>query len=106
MHAGVAIVATRVGGVPAILEDGRCGVLTEPGDVAGLAKAISEVLANEVSASAMVRNSQLAIRGYSSERMTDRYLEAYSSVMSAGPSASVGQAAAIGDRNTAGNVTP
>ena len=106
MHAGVAIVATRVGGVPAILEDGRCGVLTEPGDVAGLATAISEVLANEVFASAMVRNSQLAIRGYSSERMTDRYLEAYSSVMSAGPSASVGQAAAIGDRNTAGNVTP
>jgi glycosyltransferase involved in cell wall biosynthesis len=105
MQAGVAIVATRVGGVPAILEDGKCGALTEPGDVAGLAKAINEVLANDIFARTMVHNSQVAIRGYSSERMTDRYLEAYSSVMSAGPRPRVGQAAAIGDRNTAGNVT-
>jgi glycosyltransferase involved in cell wall biosynthesis len=44
MAAGKAIVATRVGGVPEIVEDGVHGLLVEPGDVDGLAAAIAALL--------------------------------------------------------------
>ena len=44
MAAGLPVVATRVGGVPAIVEDGRTGLLVPPGDAAALAAAIDELL--------------------------------------------------------------
>lgn len=46
MAAGKAIVATRVGGVPDLIEDGRHGRLVEPNDPAGLAAAIEPLLAD------------------------------------------------------------
>lgn len=46
MQAGRAIVATRVGGVPELIEDGISGVLVDPGDAAGLANAIAKLLRN------------------------------------------------------------
>lgn len=47
MAAGKAVVATRVGGVPHLIRDGESGRLVEPGDVAGLAAALAEVLRDE-----------------------------------------------------------
>lgn len=44
MAAGTAAVATRVGEVPTMLDHGRSGFLVEPGDVAGLAGAIEELV--------------------------------------------------------------
>ena len=44
MSHGVAIVATPVGGIPEVVEDGVTGVLVEPGNPAALAKAISDLL--------------------------------------------------------------
>lgn len=40
MACGLPVVATRVGGVPEIVEDGVSGLLVRPGDPAGLGKAI------------------------------------------------------------------
>ena len=40
MAAGCAVVATRVGGVPEIIETGRTGLLVAPGDASGLAGAL------------------------------------------------------------------
>jgi glycosyltransferase involved in cell wall biosynthesis len=37
-------VATRVGGTPDLVEDGRTGLLVEPGDVSALAGAIGGLL--------------------------------------------------------------
>jgi len=47
MACGVPCVATRVGGVPEVLEDGREGLLVEPGDEAALAIALDRLLADE-----------------------------------------------------------
>lgn len=44
MAFGVPVIATRVGGIPDTLDDGRCGFLLEPGDVDGLALGLSAVL--------------------------------------------------------------
>lgn len=44
MARGLPIVATRVGGIPAFIEDGESGLLVDPGDVDGLQTAIQRVL--------------------------------------------------------------
>ena len=44
--AGLAVVATRVGGIPEIVDDGTTGVLVEPGDGRGLADAVAGLIAD------------------------------------------------------------
>ena len=46
MEAGLPIVATRVGGVPEMIEDGVHGVLVEPQDPAALAGEIKALIAD------------------------------------------------------------
>jgi glycosyltransferase involved in cell wall biosynthesis len=43
MLAGLPIVATRVGGIPELIEDAGCGVIVEPGSPAALAQALRDV---------------------------------------------------------------
>jgi glycosyltransferase involved in cell wall biosynthesis len=47
MAAGVPVVATHVGGVPELVEDGRTGRLVRPGDADALATAVAELLADD-----------------------------------------------------------
>jgi glycosyltransferase involved in cell wall biosynthesis len=51
MEAGLPIVATRVGGVPDLIEDGIHGLLVEPGDPTALAAAIHDLLIDRARAS-------------------------------------------------------
>ena len=53
MESARPIVATRVGGVPDLIEDGVHGLLAEPGDAAGLAAAIRRMLADREGARRM-----------------------------------------------------
>ncbi len=46
MAAGLAVVATRTGGVPEIVADGHTGVLVPPGDAPALARAVAQLLAS------------------------------------------------------------
>ncbi len=48
MAAGVAVVASRTGGIPELFEDGESGILVEPGEPADLARAIGELLDDPV----------------------------------------------------------
>jgi glycosyltransferase involved in cell wall biosynthesis len=47
MAAGLPVVATRVGGVPELVEHGKTGLLVPPGDPQSFAAAVSELLADE-----------------------------------------------------------
>jgi N-acetyl-alpha-D-glucosaminyl L-malate synthase BshA len=47
MSCGVPVVATSVGGVPEVLEDGKSGFLLPAGDVDGMARAALELLTND-----------------------------------------------------------
>ncbi len=53
MAAGVPVVATRTGGLPEIVEDGRSGVLVPPDDLDALTAAVGSLLADPARARAM-----------------------------------------------------
>lgn len=69
--AGLAVVASRVGGVPAFVEDGRDGLLVESGDVAGFASAIRGCLKNpELARALSKRGREKACNQYSWESVS------------------------------------
>jgi glycosyltransferase involved in cell wall biosynthesis len=47
LRAGVPVVASRIGGIPELVEDGMTGILVPPGDAEALARAIRRCLNNE-----------------------------------------------------------
>jgi glycosyltransferase involved in cell wall biosynthesis len=51
MEAGLPIVATRVGGIPDLIEDGVHGVLVESGNPEALAAAVNDLLSDPTRAS-------------------------------------------------------
>lgn len=53
MSAGLPVVSTPVGGIPEAVQDGVTGILVEPGDLNGLAGALSELLNNSQAAESM-----------------------------------------------------
>ena len=55
MAAGLPVVATRVGGIPEIIDDGASGLLVAPRDPQSLAAAILQLLANEEFARQLAR---------------------------------------------------
>ena len=76
MALGKPIVASRVGGLPEIL-DGADAVLVEPGDPKALAKAIEETLKRSKSEPDFGRRNRECAARFSLQRMVDGYLESY-----------------------------
>jgi glycosyltransferase involved in cell wall biosynthesis len=58
MEAQVPVVATRVGEIPEMITDGVEGLLTEPGDAEGIAKAVAELLRDPDRAAEMGRRGR------------------------------------------------
>lgn len=70
MAAGVPVVATRVGGVPELVDDGRTGLLVDPGRPEALADALVRLLSNpEEAAELGVAAREEARARFSRERM-------------------------------------
>jgi glycosyltransferase involved in cell wall biosynthesis len=73
---GVPIVASRVGAIPAVLEDGAGGVLVPPGDVAALAAAVGGLLRDPAHERALGARAAAHVQArYSAHAMTARYLD-------------------------------
>jgi len=72
---GVPIVASRVGAIPAVLEDGAAGVLVPAGDVGALAAAVGALLREPARAGALAARAAAVVEArYSARAMTARYL--------------------------------
>lgn len=75
---GRPVVASRVGGVPDVVEDGTSGVLVEPDEPAPLALAIASLLDDPAAARAMGRRArQLAESRFGYDRFLRKHLEVY-----------------------------
>jgi glycosyltransferase involved in cell wall biosynthesis len=81
MQAGVPVVATRVGGVPSVLDDGRGGLLVDPGDWRALASAMRRCVDDRALAAQRAAHSLVEVSSrFSSLAMTKRYVELYRQV--------------------------
>jgi glycosyltransferase involved in cell wall biosynthesis len=75
---GLAVVASRVGGLPSLIEDGRTGYLVPPNDPAALAKAVIRVLKDPQEARRMGERARDFIRThFSADKMVTETLGVY-----------------------------
>jgi glycosyltransferase involved in cell wall biosynthesis/protein-tyrosine-phosphatase len=80
MALGVPVVATAVGGVPEIVEDGINGLLVDSGDDDALAHACLELAANQLSARSLAARARLRATEFSAERCSVALADTYALV--------------------------
>jgi len=82
MEAALPIVATRVGGVPEAVVEGRTGFLIPPEDPKALAEAVSRLLQDPDRAAALgCAGRARAEEGFSLERMAEQHLRLYAELV-------------------------
>lgn len=78
MAAGRPIVASRSGAIPELLDNGRCGLLAEPGDVAQLAQHFSRLLADRALCQDLGAAAHQRARAcYDTDAVLPQFIEAY-----------------------------
>ncbi|MEX0912727.1 MAG: N-acetyl-alpha-D-glucosaminyl L-malate synthase BshA [Gemmatimonadota bacterium] len=83
MASGVPVVATRVGGLPEVVEDGVAGHLGEVGDTAGMAAAGAAILRDPDTVARYGAAARKAAERFSVGRVVPLYEEYYQQVLSA-----------------------
>jgi glycosyltransferase involved in cell wall biosynthesis len=86
MAHGKGIVATRVGGVPEVMEHGRQGILVPPGDPAALAHALGELAGDPERARSLGASARERVAELAPERIAERLDALYLEVMARGGS--------------------
>ena len=78
MACGVPTIASRVGGIPEVVEDGKCGYLVPPGDSAALASAIETLCDDDQLRISFSRHArQRAIEKFDLQDMVKNYIDLY-----------------------------
>jgi glycosyltransferase involved in cell wall biosynthesis len=81
MAAGLPVVATRIGGVADILEDGKTGLLFDPGDIHLLAEHIVTLAASRKRREEMGSEARKIVeKHYRLSSACERYLDVYRAV--------------------------
>lgn len=84
MAHGKTVIATPVGGIPSLIDDGETGFLVPVGDAAALRATIERVLADEPLRGRVGRAARERVRGYCSwDRVTDQLLGVYATAAAA-----------------------
>ena len=85
MASGTPVVASRVGGLPEVVEHGVTGFLVEPGNVAELRWRLAEVLGDRGLATRLGRNArERFLQTFTWQACADRCLAAYSELVDTG----------------------
>lgn len=82
MAAGVPVVASRVGGIPEMIEDGKTGFLVDPHDTKSIFEAVSKILADDSLAHSMGNNAkETARKRYSAAMVAEKTLQVYREIL-------------------------
>ncbi|MBL8794364.1 MAG: glycosyltransferase [Planctomycetia bacterium] len=82
MACGTPVVATAVGGIPEVVESGKHGILTPPGDAPALAAAVRALLADPARRAALGRQALAHARQrFDEEQTVRRYLEWFAEIL-------------------------
>ncbi|MDD5103109.1 MAG: glycosyltransferase family 4 protein [Candidatus Peribacteraceae bacterium] len=80
--AGCAVIATRTGGIPDIVEDGRTGLLVAPDDAEGAAQAMQKLLSPDPRQwQELAQAGMMSARSYDWQGIVSRYEEIYRSLL-------------------------
>lgn len=80
--AGIPVVATRAGGLPEAVEEGRTGVLVEPANTEALAQAIADLIPDQARRLAMGCAGRTWVEaGFSEHHMVDASLSVYREIL-------------------------
>ena len=81
MATGLPVIATKVGGIPEVIQDGQNGILVPPQDPVSLANAICRVLDDHKLAASLGGKARLTIEeNYSLPAVTKAYTKLYLSL--------------------------
>jgi N-acetyl-alpha-D-glucosaminyl L-malate synthase BshA len=82
MACEVPVIATRVGGIPELVEDGGCGYLFEIGDVEAMSAASLRVLNDDAERERLGRRGrEIAVSRFTTEKIIPQYEELYRRVV-------------------------
>ncbi|MFZ8826284.1 MAG: glycosyltransferase family 4 protein [Candidatus Caldipriscus sp.] len=88
---GLPVIASNVGGIPDIVEDGKTGILVPEKDPVAIADAIEKLLSNWENAKLMVLRGQEMIRErFSSEKIADKLVRIYDYLHRGSPTLEMG----------------
>lgn len=93
MAAGTPVVATRVGGVPEIINDGENGLLVPAGDDGALARALARLLDDHALAGRLADRGRETVRSYGADVWAARIEQEYLRALAHRGRAPIGQAA-------------
>jgi len=80
--AGLPVIASRVGGIPSLIEDGKTGILVEPENSEALAKAIIKLFDDKDRLGAIgMAGREFIQKYYSADRMVDKTMELYRNLL-------------------------
>ena len=81
MASGLPVVATRVGAVPEVIDDGVNGILIDPGDSGALTRAIKQILNEPAFGETLGRNNQEKVKRYGIQQGVDQWDSIYQELL-------------------------
>lgn len=83
MFCGCACIGSRAGGIPELVEDGKTGLLFDPGNVAQLAQALEQLIqhADRRGIYGQAAAASIHERGMTAEQMVQRHLHLYETIL-------------------------
>lgn len=83
--AGKPVIASRVGGIPEVIQHGKTGILVEPGDPQALSSALADWIQNQDQLPVLGRAARLfAEERFTVDKMIDGYRSVYASMVERG----------------------